>query len=87
MLVEFQRDVEVAMQSFGEDDGLPESRPLPLSVNPQFVASITPSTEKPNVVIMRLCDGRGYAVRGNYNEVKEALEGHGRLLTGPGAAN
>jgi hypothetical protein len=87
MLVEFQRDVEVAMQSFGEDDGLPESRPLSISVNPQYVASITPSTEKPNVVIMRLCDGRGYAIRGEYNEVKEMLEGQGgRLLTGPGAA-
>lgn len=93
MLVEFQRVVEVAHAPHlgavegGEDDGLPESSPLPISVNPQFVASITPSTETPGVVIMRLSDGRGYAIRGDYAEVKETLEGRGRLLAGPGSSH
>jgi len=88
MLVEFQRVVEVAHSvGAGEDDGLPESHPLPISVNPQFVASITPSTETPGVVIMRLSDGRGYALRGEYAEIKEALEGTGRLLAGPGSSH
>jgi hypothetical protein len=90
MLVEFQRVVEVAHAphlGVGEDDGLPESAPLPISINPQFVAAVTPSTETPGVVIIKLSDGRGYAVRGEYAEIKEVLEGRGRLLAGPGASH
>ena len=84
MLVEFQRvamSENQAPQGYGgEDDGLPafEPTPLPLSVNPQYVAAITPSSQGgPNVTIIKLSDGRGYSVRGSYAEVRERLEAAG----------
>ena len=87
MLVEFQR-VAVAPQSTpqnygGEDDGLPaiEPTPLPVAINPLYVASITPHTEQAGIVVIKLADGRGYLVRGTYAEIKEQLEAGGRTTS------
>ena len=82
MFVEFQRvAVNPLPQNYGgEDDGLPaiEPTPLPISVNPLYVAAVTPHTEHPGVVILKLADGRGYSVRGEYAEIKGQLEAGGR---------
>ena len=83
MLVEFTRVVEVPTDMSGEDDGIAGLRPLPISINPQFVAAVTPSTQHPDIVIIKLSDGRGYQVRGQYAQILEAIQGNGRLLEGP----
>jgi len=85
MLVEFTRVAVTPSQPpagslEGEDDGLPVSvtvdvSPLPLSVNAVFVPAVTPSSQNPEITIIKLSDGRGYAVRESYRDALRKLEG------------
>lgn len=89
MLVEFQRVAMAQPQQpegyGGEDDGLPaiEANPLPLAINPLLVAAVTPSGERPDVTIIKLADGRGYAVRGAYRAIMDQLEAGGSAARQP----
>lgn len=72
-MVEFTR-YEPAAET-GEDDGLPtESFIL---VRPSHVAAVFSSQDDPNKTIVRFGDGRGFAVRHTYAEVKARLNSQG----------
>lgn len=65
MLVEFTR----ALQA-NPEDGQAERR---AAIRPESVAAYFESAEAPGVSIIRFMDGRGFQVRGTYEEVKERL--------------
>lgn len=84
MLVEFQRSPRPRANSeLGEDDGIVAAEalpPRPIRINPQYVAAVFESLESPEVTMVRLCDGRGFAIKGSYSDVIEQLEGGGSRL-------
>lgn len=67
MLVEFMR----ASEHREDEDGV--LHPIPISINSDYVAAIFPHTSAPNSVIIRLSDGRGFAVQAPYAEVVEKV--------------
>lgn len=88
-MIEFERALRQASddEPIGEDDGLEERLSQParkVAVKPQAVSAVFESTQAPEVVIIRLLDGRGLQVRGNYAQVHERLTSAGYLATQPG---
>jgi hypothetical protein len=81
MLVEFTRATPpVAPSEFGEDDGLqnPQAQVShPIAINPTTISAVFESANDPNVTIVRLADGRGFMVQGNYAQVMETLRANG----------
>ncbi len=76
MLIEFVRAVEP--DQYAEDPtGADAPADRPIAINPLGVAAILGSVHD-GVVIVRLMDGRGFKVRGDYHQVKEALAAGGR---------
>lgn len=85
-MVEFERALRQEDEhddSFGEDDGLEQQGATPVihkaAVKPQAVSAVFESTQAPDVVIIRLLDGRGLQVRGTYTQVYEKLSAEGYL--------
>lgn len=81
MLVEFTRYQEPRQSDdLGEDDATSFGGPAEekkISFNPQFVAAVFDSGNVPNVSIVKLADGRGFVVKGNYAETMEKLQAAG----------
>ncbi|HXJ63318.1 MAG TPA: hypothetical protein VNN79_06150 [Actinomycetota bacterium] len=78
MLIELVRAIEP--DRYAEDPtGADAPADVPIAINPEAVAAILGSTGAPGVTIVRLMDGRGFKVRGDYHAVKEALAAGGRV--------
>jgi hypothetical protein len=81
MLVEFTRYTPPQPHNeFGEDDGLanPQAEVShPIAINPATISAVFESGQSPNVTIVRLADGRGFMVQGNYAQVMETLRANG----------
>jgi uncharacterized protein YlzI (FlbEa/FlbD family) len=84
-LIEFDRALQQESDdAMGEDDGIPQTQVVhKVAIKPQGVAAVFESTQAPNVVIIRLLDGRGFQVRGTYDQVQERLASEGRLPSQP----
>lgn len=84
-MIEFDRALQQEQDdTLGEDDGIAAAPVVhKVSVKPQGVSAVFESTQAPNVVIIRLLDGRGFQVRGTYDQVQERLASEGRLPTQP----
>lgn len=86
-MLEFERALrqEDPTDVFGEDDGIEQQRAAPVvhkvAIKPQAVSAVFESTQAPDVVIIRLLDGRGLQVRGTYAQVQERLSAEGHLAT------
>jgi hypothetical protein len=91
MLVEFTRAVRAERHAAfgeyepttGEDDGLSNPPPVTeeekIKVNPVYVAAVMNSQRHQGVTIIRFSDGRGYLVKGSYQETVDRLEAAGHL--------
>jgi len=83
MLVEFVRHNPNPTRSGdpfeGEDDGLEQRAQVqhPIAINPTTIAAVFESQESPQVTIVRLADGRGFAIQGAYAQVMETLRANG----------
>ena len=77
MFVEFTRAVDPVTAEFGEDDGMDTNLiaapPSMLLVNPALVAGLFSAEGDAHVQIIKFADGRGFKVKGTYDEVKTTL--------------
>jgi hypothetical protein len=56
-----------------DDDGVETTTPI--SVNPTMLAAVFASAQADDVTIIRLADGRGFAIKGTYEDVMATLAG------------
>jgi hypothetical protein len=80
VLVEFRR---WKSEEVGEDDAI--VHPLVL-INPRFVAAVLEDADQPTRAVIRMPDGRGFAVKGSYQEVLQRLGVVVREVAAPGRA-
>jgi hypothetical protein len=76
MLIEFQRAVTTPEDQFGEEGDVPEIAQSFISINPVYVAAVFAASREPGVLIIRMNDGRGFKVLGNYQEALQRLQSH-----------
>ena len=73
MLVQFERTA-----THEDEDGIETA--LPISVNPDYISAVLTGFD--GEVIIKLPDGRGYKVRGSFEEVMTKLGTVGTRLIG-----
>jgi hypothetical protein len=56
-----------------DDDGVETTAPI--SINPTMVAAVFSSAQNGDATVVRLADGRGFMIKGTYEEVMAALRG------------
>jgi hypothetical protein len=69
MLLEFSR---IIRDEFGEDDGA-EASTASIALNPAFISAVFNSSRHAGATIVRMSDGRGFIVRGEYTATMERL--------------
>lgn len=85
-LLEFDRALQQDPEddAIGEDDGIQQNPVVhKVAIKPQGVAAVFESTQAPNVVVIRMMDGRGFQIRGSYDQIQERLASEGRLPSQP----
>jgi uncharacterized protein YlzI (FlbEa/FlbD family) len=72
MLIEFTRvpRVDHLGDDNEEEEGVQEVR---ISINPENVAAVFAARGVPDTCVVRMSDGRGFIIQGNYDEVMTML--------------